>query len=49
MGTVQYMAAPLREQLQGYHYTEVTPEEQYCCSYFCERVIDHKLKRQIKI
>ena len=33
MGTAQFLVDPLQEQLQGYHYTGVTLEEQNCCSY----------------
>ena len=31
---LQYMIAPRRGQLQEYHHTEVTLEEQHCFSYY---------------
>ena len=34
LGTVQYMVAPLQEQLLEYYYTGVTLEEQHFSGYY---------------
>ena len=42
------MVAPLREQLQEYHYRSLTLEENIVAVITQDRVIDDNLKRQIK-
>ena len=44
---MQYMVAPLREQLQEYH-RSLTLEENIVAVITQDRVIDDNLKRQIK-
>ena len=46
VGTVLFMAAPSRQQLQEYHHTEVTLEED-CCS-TRDMTIDNNFKSQLK-
>ena len=48
MGTVQYMTAPSRGQLQEYHNTGVTLKAQVAVIITSGRVIDDNLTSQIK-